>query len=122
MKERRQQVQIVEKTLKYGRRRYGIGELVMMPAKHARLFIAVGRACNAPRGKAVSTAVGICRLPRDSPASPSLPVTIVETVEAEPEIEQSGGDYETEDMQAEEISPRTGRPKRQYRRRDMRAD
>lgn len=79
------QVQIVEKPLKYGKRRYGIGELVEMTDKHARLFMAIGRA---RRPKA----------PRpDIPASPSLPVTIVEEVTAE-------------------------RPRRQYRRRDIKPE
>jgi len=114
------QVQIVEKPLKYGGRKYAIGEPVKMTDKHGRLFIAIGRAC-------------LPKPPRaDIPASPSLPVTIVEArAEKEPEVqpeieteiaEKSGGDYETEDMEAEEISPRTGRPKRQYRRRDMQAE
>jgi hypothetical protein len=93
------QVQVIQKPLKYGTRQYAIGDLIEMTAKHARLFMAINR-------------VGVPSSPRpDIPASPSLPVTIVET----------DGDYETVDIQAE-ISPRTGKPKRQYRRRDMQAE
>jgi hypothetical protein len=39
------------------------------------------------------------------------------------EVEQDSPTYETRDMvPEEEISPRTGRPKRAYTRRDMKAD
>lgn len=114
------QVQVIDKPLKYGRRQYQIGERIEMEGRHARLFMAIGR-------------VGIPKPPRaDIPASPSLPVTLVEVLtekETEPKtevetgtVEKSDGDYETENMEAEEISARTGRPKRQYRRRDMQAD
>lgn len=91
------QVQIVEKPLKYGSRRYGIGQIVEMTDKHARLFMAIGR-------------VGLPRSPRpDIPASPSLPVTIVETIS------------EPTDTQAE-TPDNAGRSRRQYRRRDIRPE
>jgi hypothetical protein len=93
------QVQIVEKPLKYGSRRYGIGQIVEMTDKHARLFMAIGR-------------VGLPRAPRpDIPASPSLPVTIVETVS------------QPTDTQTETEAPDSvGRSRRQYRRRDIRPE
>jgi hypothetical protein len=80
------QVQVVEKPLKYGTRLYGIGELIKMTDKHARLFLAIGRVCKPKPPRA------------DIPASPSVPVTVVESAEPAPE------------------APR----RRQYRRRDVR--
>ena len=83
------QVQIIEKPLKYGGRTYAIGELVKMTDKHARLFIAIGRA-------------GLPKAPRpDIPASPSVPVTIVETSEALTETETT----QPEEVKEEEAPP-----------------
>lgn len=91
------QVQVVQKPLKYGGHTYAIGELVKMTDKHARLFIAIGRACTptAPRP--------------DIPASPSVPVTIVET--NEPALKET-----------DTAQPEPDRPRRQYRRRDVRPE
>jgi hypothetical protein len=122
------QVQVINKPLKYGRCNYQIGDRIQMDRKHARLFMVIGRVRfpEAPRA--------------DIPASPSLPLRIVEGKEEryvntiaqemamapdpEPEAEtaEKSGDYETENMEAEEISSRTGRPKLTYRRRDMQAE
>lgn len=82
------QVQVVEKPLKYGTRLYGIGELIKMTDKHARLFLAIGR-------------VGLPKPPRaDIPASPSVPVTVVE----EP-VARSRRPYRRRDIRPENRDP-----------------
>lgn len=104
------QVQVVEKPLKYGGRRYAIGELVKMTDKHARLFIAIGRA-------------GLPTAPRpDIPASPSLPVTIVETKEPAAPTETETSQAETKEEETHSETATTERPRRQYRRRDIRPE
>jgi hypothetical protein len=102
------QVQIVEKPLKYGSRRYDIGQLVEMTDKHARLFMAIGR-------------VGLPRSPRpDIPASPSLPVTnVTETVPPADEIEATRQEFFDKHVGAPSPAERT---RRQYRRRDIRPE
>lgn len=102
------QVQVVKKPLKYGGRRYGIGQRIEMTGAHARLLIAIGLVC-------------IPRPPRpDIPASPSTPVTLVETPEASVETETE------ESKKAQDSRPESptnaDRPRRQYRRRDMRPE
>lgn len=89
-------VQVIGKPLRYARRNFQVGEPVTMTRKHARLFITLGRV-SLPS-------------PSDIPAAPSVPVVVTE-----------GAGYERTDMQAEEISERTGKPKRRYTRRDMQA-
>lgn len=104
------QVQIVEKPLKYGGRKYAIGELVKMTDKHARMFIHIGRAC-------------LPKPPRpDIPASPSVPLTIVETNDpvALTETETTPPEVKEEESQPETAAPE--RPRRQYRRRDIRPE
>jgi hypothetical protein len=103
------QVQVIEKPLKYGGRWYEIGKPVEMTDKHARLFIAIGRAC-------------IPKAPRpDIPASPSLPVTIVELHDKAAVESTPSNDHGAEDSQAEMTEP-AERPRRQYRRRDIRPE
>lgn len=120
--QKRMQVQIVEKPLKYGRRRYGIGELVKMSTQHARLFIALGRVCAAPNGRSVSAAVGICRLPRDIPASPSTPVTLMKTQENSIEAETQADDEQKAGDSPSNTPTPADRPRRNYRRRDIRPE
>jgi hypothetical protein len=104
------QVQVVQKPLKYGGRHYAIGELVKMTDKHARLFIAIGRA-------------GLPKAPRpDIPASPSLPVTLVETKEPGALTETETAQPEIKDEEAQPETTTTERPRRQYRRRDIRPE
>lgn len=104
------QVQVIQKPLKYDGLNYGIGELVKMTDKHARLFIAIGRA----------------RLPKsprpDIPASPSLPVTIVETKEPAARNESETIQTETKGEETQSETATSERPRRQYRRRDVRPE
>jgi hypothetical protein len=104
------QVQVVQKPLKYGGHTYAIGELVKMTDKHARLFIAIGRAClpTAPRP--------------DIPASPSVPVTIVETNEPAAFKETDAAQPEVKEEEPEQEAAVPDRPRRQYRRRDVRPE
>lgn len=103
------QVQVVQKPLTYGGRKYPIGELVKMTDKHARLFIAIGRACLPQPPRA------------DIPASPSLPVTLVETNEVVSNTEGEASEPETKtESPPETVTPE--RQRRQYRRRDVRPE
>jgi hypothetical protein len=84
---------------KFGK--YRPGDEFDLPDKTARLFIKIKRL------RAAS-----------EPVAPEAPAE-----EPAVEVEQDSPTYETRDMvPEEEISPRTGRPKRAYTRRDMKAD
>jgi hypothetical protein len=103
------QVQVVQKPLKYGGHQYAIGELIKMTDKHARLFIAIGRAC-------------LPRAPRpDIPASPSIPVRIVETQEQAIVTESDRAKEDAAKESEPDMAP-VERPRRQYRRRDIRPE
>ena len=94
------QVQVIKKPLKYGGRQYHVGEPIDMASKHVKVFLALRRVRLPPPSIA------------DIPAAPSVPVTIVETrVEPAPEVSSES---------VPEIEER--RPRRQYRRRDVKPE
>jgi hypothetical protein len=93
---------------KFGK--YRPGDEFELPDKTARLFIKAKR-LRAATAEPVTQANAVAQV-----VTAPVEKTKVE-VTSEPQT------YETSDMVAEEeISPRTGRPKRTYTRRDMKAD
>src|SRR5690606_12803389 len=96
------QVQVIKKPLKYGTKLYSVGEPVTMTSKHARDFLALRRV-------RVPDATRL-----DIPAAP-LPVTLVAT----PEPESVPG---VPSESVPEVGVEERRPRRQYRRRDVRPE
>ena len=87
-------------------RKHEIGEVLDLPRRHAKLLVAIKRAT----------------VHEDQPEAMSAPPepVVAEPVAQEPVNEETEATESAEDEP--EISPRTGLPKRQYRRRDMTAE
>lgn len=90
--------------------RYKPGDVFEMPDRSARVFVRVGQL------REVHDVVTPVITPAPEPVYPPAPESVVE--HATDEVAESTPAAEAE----QEISPRTGLPKRQYRRRDMTAE